>query len=412
MKKYFIIAVLLLAGLQSWGQAKRVYDPEADAMEQIFNAVAQADKDNKFVLCQVGGNWCPWCLRLAEFMNNEKEVKQLLDSNFVYVHINYSKENKNLEAMNRLHRPDRFGFPALVVLDADGDVVHIQNSAYLEEGKGYNKKKVMDFLGNWTPKAVMPDNLLTVMSFNIRNSSAYAEDGPNAWEYRRDAVIRMMNIESPDIIGLQEMLPDQVEYFDAMLPGYKRIGVGRDDGERQGEMMAIYYRANRYELVRAETRWLSLTPNTPSFGWDAACKRTVTIAHLRDRKDGKELVYLNTHLDHVGKEARKESILLLCEMVDYYAGQQIPVILGGDMNSDLESEIFQPIREHKLISAREATSVKDTSNTYNAYGRGKASQIDHLFTRGMTVMGFKTLTKDYGVPYISDHYPIKVLIKL
>lgn len=410
MKKLILIALFILTGMSGWCQETKIYDEQRDAMEQIYDAVQQAKQEGKFVLCQVGGNWCPWCIRFAQFTQKDEAVKRLIDSNFVYIHVNYSPANRNLEAMNRMHRPDRFGFPVLVVLDANGEVLHIQNSAYLEEGKGYNSKKVTEFLANWTPKAVMPENLMTAMSFNIRNSSA--SDGSNAWPFRRDAVIKMILWENPDIIGLQEMLPDQVEYLDTLLQGYKRIGVGRDDGENQGEMMAIYYRASRYEVVKAETRWLSLTPHVPSFGWDAACRRTVTIAHLRDRKDGKEFVYLNTHLDHRGKEARQESIKLLCEMAYYYAGNNIPVILGGDMNDEPSSDIFQPLAEAHLLSARDNAAISDRLDTYNGYGLHAASLIDNFYTRNLEVKQFKTLTKNYGVPYISDHYPVKMLIKL
>ena len=130
------------------------YDEKADAMAQIDQAVKRAADEGKYVLCQVGGNWCPWCIRFAEYADTNAAVHKAIDENFVYIHINWSRDNKNPEAMKRLGNPARFGFPVFVILDRQGTPIHIQSSGYLEEGKGYNQKKVTDFLLNWTEKAV------------------------------------------------------------------------------------------------------------------------------------------------------------------------------------------------------------------------------------------------------------------
>ncbi len=106
------------------------------------------------LLCQVGGNWCPWCLRFAEFAVNDDVVAPLIKENYVYIHVNYSKDNKNLEAMKYLGNPGRFGYPVFVILDQEGRPIHIQESESLEEGKGYNQKKVEKFLRLWNKKAV------------------------------------------------------------------------------------------------------------------------------------------------------------------------------------------------------------------------------------------------------------------
>lgn len=132
----------------------KLYDEEADALQQIDAALEEARNTGRYVLCQVGGNWCPWCLRFARFVSEDKEIAQLVKENFVYIHVNYSKENKNPEAMQRLGNPARFGFPVLVILDHEGRPMHIQNSAYLELDKSYDRKKVLQFFQNWTPKAV------------------------------------------------------------------------------------------------------------------------------------------------------------------------------------------------------------------------------------------------------------------
>ncbi|MBQ9473627.1 MAG: thioredoxin family protein [Bacteroidales bacterium] len=142
------------AGQQESTAQKKLYSDTANAMRQIDRAVATASQTGKMVLCQVGGNWCPWCLRFADFVATDTAVHNLVEREFVYIHVNYSRENKNPEAMQRLGNPARFGFPVLVILDGNGNVAHIQNSAYLEEGKGYNEKKVVDCLSHWTRKAI------------------------------------------------------------------------------------------------------------------------------------------------------------------------------------------------------------------------------------------------------------------
>jgi len=153
MKRLTLIIALALLAFSSYAQEK-IYDEKADAMKQINTAVAQAQQEGKYVLCQVGGNWCPWCLRFAAYAVSDTAVHQVIQDNFVYIHVNWSKDNKNPEAMQRLGNPARFGFPVFVILDEKGNPIHIQNSAYLEEGKGYSEAKVVDFLKAWTPTAV------------------------------------------------------------------------------------------------------------------------------------------------------------------------------------------------------------------------------------------------------------------
>ena len=254
---------------------------------------------------------------------------------------------------------------------------------------------------------------LKFMSFNIRNGSQWAEneDGPYAWSQRKEAVVAMILKEAPDAIGMQEVLPHQFLYLDSALAGmYKGIGVGRDNGlpatdtACDGEIMCIFYRINRLELLDQQTYWLSETPDSVSFGWDAACRRTVTVSRFHDLLADSNFSFLNTHLDHVGPIARRNSILELCTLSDTYPGR---VVLGGDMNSTLEDSIFLPLAAAKLISARDIADTTDNAITYNAFGKAEGKQIDHFFVRGWSkVPLFCTLDGDYGVPYISDHYPV------
>jgi len=141
---------------------KKVYDENINPIEQIDQAVLKAKTEGKFVICQVGGNWCPWCLRFADFITKDTTISNVIDESFVYIHVNYNPRKSEGEEkvqlakamLKRLDNPARFGFPVFVVLDEEGRVIHIQDSSFLEEGQGYDKEKVLRFFKNWTPKAV------------------------------------------------------------------------------------------------------------------------------------------------------------------------------------------------------------------------------------------------------------------
>ena len=164
MKKavFTLFSVLFVLTTNAQG-LKKVYNEDINPIEQIDQAVAKAKSEGKFVVCQVGGNWCPWCLRFADFITNDTTISKVIDDNFVYIHVNYNprksegeaKARQAAELMKRLDNCGRFGYPVFVVLGEDGKVVHIQDSSFLEEGQGYNKEKVQRFFNNWTPKAVM-----------------------------------------------------------------------------------------------------------------------------------------------------------------------------------------------------------------------------------------------------------------
>jgi endonuclease/exonuclease/phosphatase family metal-dependent hydrolase len=263
------------------------------------------------------------------------------------------------------------------------------------------------------------DDELKIVSFNIRYNSWNNIDGENGWPNRKAAVVRMINEERPAALGLQEALVDQLLYLDSCLPQYRRIGVGRDDGKEAGEFMAIYYDTTRLDLLKCGTHWLSETPEVPSKGWDAACYRTVTSARFRDRKNRKVFVYLNTHLDHVGQTARAESAKMIARMEGDNECLGAPVILGGDMNSTIDDTIFRSFYAVGLRDARELTDSTSNAITYNAFGgldqSGNGTDgkvIDHFFVRDVQVLCFRTLDGDYGVPFISDHYPIEITVKL
>ena len=164
MKRLIIILISVALSVSASAQSKvrTVYDETIDPVEQINDAVKKAEKDDKFVICQVGGNWCRWCLLFADFISNDSEISSFIKKNFEYIHVNYNPRERGDKAksaktdamLKSLGSPERFGFPVFVVLDGNGKVVHIQDSSFLEEGNGYNKDKVMRFFSNWTPEAV------------------------------------------------------------------------------------------------------------------------------------------------------------------------------------------------------------------------------------------------------------------
>ncbi len=153
----FLTGSLLLTGV-SYGQQKiTIYDPAANASEQITEAVKLAQEQHKNVLIQIGGNWCPWCIRLHHFINDHPKLDSLVKADYVFIRINYSKENKNPEVMRRLRYPQRFGFPVLVVLDEKGNLLHTQDTGYLEKGDSYSESNIERFLMLWNTKALNPD---------------------------------------------------------------------------------------------------------------------------------------------------------------------------------------------------------------------------------------------------------------
>ena len=249
-----------------------------------------------------------------------------------------------------------------------------------------------------------------LISYNLRNS--HGKDGDNAWMKRRHATPEMIRREAPDVFGVQEGLIDQLQYIDAECPQYARVGVGRDDGKEGGEIMAVFYLRDRYDLLDHGDLWLSETPDRVSRGWDGACNRTMTWVHLREKATGKEFYYFNTHLDHKGVVARREGVKLVVREVQQIAGRKAAVVVGGDLNSTIDDRIFDPLKKF-MTPAREKAPVTDRKGTYNGWGQAPNSMvIDHLFVRNMKCLSYRTLDGDYGVPYISDHYPIEIVVRL
>ena len=131
-------------------QVVKIYNPDADAKKEVAAAVAKASAEGKHVFLQIGGNWCPWCVRFHKMVTEDMKLDSLIKANYEVVEVNYSKENNNHEFLATLGYPQRFGFPVFVILDGTGKVLHTQDSGYLEQDKGYSQEKVERLFLNWS----------------------------------------------------------------------------------------------------------------------------------------------------------------------------------------------------------------------------------------------------------------------
>jgi len=245
---------------------------------------------------------------------------------------------------------------------------------------------------------------LKVVSYNIRNSNAV--DGENDWELRKEATPAMLEAVDPDVFGVQEALPDQVEYISEHCPAYAGIGVGRDDGVSKGEHMSIFYKKDKFKLLDWGTYWLSETPDVPSIGWDARCRRTATWAFLKQKDNGRKFYFVNTHLDHVGEEARRKGLALIVERIGDMNKHNLPMVLTGDFNVFPDDSCLTEL-DMMMKSARVFAAVSDTTASFNNWGR-EAKVIDYIYYKGFSdCLDFRVVTESFaGKPFISDHYPI------
>ena len=248
------------------------------------------------------------------------------------------------------------------------------------------------------------DGSLKVMSYNVRVGSA--KDGDNSWKIRRIATPAMLADKAPDVFGVQEALKSQIDFILQEGPQYASVGVGREDGVAKGEFMSIFYLKSRIEVLEWGTYWLSETPDVPSKGWDAACKRTATWALMREKASGRRFYFVNTHLDHVGVEARRKGLALIVEKIAAMNPEGLPMVLTGDFNSRLNDPWMADIKV-LMNNARFYADDTDWKTSFNAWGKSSAS-IDYIFYGGFSSCpDFKVVDETYeGIPYISDHYPV------
>ena len=244
---------------------------------------------------------------------------------------------------------------------------------------------------------------LTVMSFNVRNSAA--SDGPNDWELRKSATGAMLAAVRPDVFGVQEALPDQIDYILEAAPAYQCYGIGRNDGV-EGERMSIFYNTERMQMEDHGTWWLSETPDVPSKGWDAKYPRTATWALLSDLRTGRQLYFVDTHLDHRGVQARREGLLMIVNKVREM-NPDVPMVLLGDFNVEPGDSALLAL-DGLMLSVRTTARKTTDEPSFNGFGLSDATLIDYIYYSGFKdVREFRVVNETFDEkPYISDHYPI------
>ena len=254
-----------------------------------------------------------------------------------------------------------------------------------------------------------PSTELKVMSFNIR--LGVANDGDNSWDIRKPAVAEMLNTINPVMFGVQECFDFQREYILENCPQFSCVGVGREDGISQGEHMSVFYNTEAIEMLEWGTYWLSETPEVPSMGWDAACYRTATWSKVREKASGKEFYFCNTHLDHVGKDARRNGLSLIVERIAAMNPEGLPMILTGDFNVTPDDPCLDDL-EQIMLNSRYTAKDSDTRTSYNGWGKA-ASEIDYIWYKGFDeCLSFKVITDEFaGKPFVSDHYPVVAILK-
>lgn len=268
-----------------------------------------------------------------------------------------------------------------------------------------------------SPLFLLSQETIKLMSYNIRLD--VKSDGENWWENRKDKVAALMNYYEADFIGGQEVQHHQLVYLQGQLKDYDHIGVGRDDGKEEGEYSCIFYKKDKFAVVKQSTFWLSETPDAVSMGWDAACRRICTYGLFRSVKTKKEFWVFNTHFDHMGVTARIESAKLITARINQLnAKLHYPVILMGDFNSKPEEAPLQYLADHFSVARKiSETPPYGPADTWNGFQFDKTPNgcIDHIFIGNpstIKVRKFATITDSYDRKYPSDHLPIMATLIL
>jgi endonuclease/exonuclease/phosphatase family metal-dependent hydrolase len=255
---------------------------------------------------------------------------------------------------------------------------------------------------------------ITVMTYNIKLD--YPKEGENSWTNRKPFFINQLQFYEPDIFGVQEAMPNQMKDIDSLLVDYKYVGVGRDNGIDEGEYSAIFYNNNKFKALKSSTFWLSQTPEEVSMGWDAVCNRVCTYALIENINTGKQFYVFNTHFDHIGVEARKNSAILIIQKITEINSEKLPVILSGDFNMEETHEsikyITKYLNDSKTISKLEPFGPSGTFNGFN-FHEPVTNRIDFIFVSSeITVEKYAVLSDSKDCHYPSDHLPVLVKIKL
>lgn len=269
-------------------------------------------------------------------------------------------------------------------------------------------------LMSFVPKAYSQSNI-NVMTFNIRYDNP--KDGVNQWQFRKENLASMLPFYDIEICGMQEVLFNQIEDLKKLLPNYDYVGVGRTDGKIEGEFSPIFYNKEKLTVLESNTFWLSPTPQIPGKAWDAMLPRIVTYAKFKSKNTKKPFYVFNTHFDHIGQVARRESAKLLLQKIKEIAGDQF-AILTGDFNATPAEEPAQIINA-SLIDTRKVAMTSPFGPQKSSFNGFESKEIDgrlidyiFLNSNKAKVLKHATLSNTWGGLFPSDHHAIFVNLDL
>ena len=250
---------------------------------------------------------------------------------------------------------------------------------------------------------------LTVASFNVRYGPA--RDGIHSWPDRRQFAVATARGLDADILGLQEPVDYQVEFFAEHLPDYDWVGLGRDDGERGGEYCPIYVRRDRGQIVNHGTFWLSDTPEVAgSRTWGNRCVRICTYAEISLPEDSGSVFVFNCHLDHESQFAREAAVRLIRNRMELIAAGR-PTILMGDFNVTPENPALTPLHEdYRDVHAH----LPSTEGTFHGFSDAAPfDKIDYIWVNHAWEIDHAEIHRDRpeGM-YPSDHDPVSARLRL
>lgn len=257
-----------------------------------------------------------------------------------------------------------------------------------------------------------------ISSYNVRNDNKGDSLAGNGWSLRCPVIADMTLFYGFDIMGTQECKYNQILDLDKALSNYNYIGRGRGANPTEDEFSAIFYNSEKFRLINNGDFWFSETPQIPSKGWDAAINRICSWGEFEEKNTEFHFYVFNLHLDHIGVEARKNSILLLLSEIKNIAGDQ-PVIVMGDFNVDQSSEPYKIMENSDFLTDCYANaSVKYFPNgTFNNFDMGNINEerIDHIFiTDHFKPEKYGILPDIYWdkIPKLpSDHYPVVATLR-
>lgn len=255
---------------------------------------------------------------------------------------------------------------------------------------------------------------VSTMTYNIRLN--IASDGENAWPLRKEYLAAQIKFYDPDFFGVQEALPEQMNFLKEQFSDYTALGEGRE-GKNKGEYSALFYKTEKFNLEESGMFWLSKTPEKVSTGWDAALPRVCTYGLFRLKEGDKKIWVFNTHFDHVGQEARVNSAQLILDKIKELNTENYPVVVMGDLNVEPDNEVIatfeKEMNDAHEVSQQPAFGPKGTFNGFH-FDEPVTRRIDYIFVSksGLKVIKYAILSDSKDLKYPSDHLPVYTLLEL